>query len=73
MDVIQKNLGPSIGEQNKVVNGWWKYIAEQYNSKEHHSMVQDIPAIFVMKLLVEKGIVQNEHNGAALITKDLGV
>jgi len=54
---VSKDLGPSIGMQSAIVEGWWKKMAEEYNPNIHHSFVRDIPLPIVTKFLVKKGVV----------------
>jgi len=72
MQSVSKDLGPSIGMQSAIVEGWWKKMAEEYNPNIHHSFVRDIPLPIVTKFLVKKGVVQDEHNANMLYKHDIG-
>jgi hypothetical protein len=72
MASVSKDLGPSIGDQSTVVEGWWRQMAEIYNSNIHHSFVRDIPTSIVTQFLVDKGVVQDEFNAQRLYSHDLG-
>ena len=72
VDSVQSNLGPTISEQNKTIEEWWRQLAEEYQSHLHHSFVRDVPLDLVTKLFVKKGIVKDEFNAHQLFKHDLG-
>jgi hypothetical protein len=55
-------MGPSITEQNLVVETWWQKLAEIYNPHLHSNFIRDIPAHIITNFLVQKNVVRDEHN-----------
>ena len=69
---VEKDLGPSITEQNDIVEGWWQQMAFVFNPNLHSNFIRDIPAQIITNFLVEKNIVKDEYNANQLYAYDIG-
>lgn len=58
---VQRDAGPQIGDQNKVIMGWWRQMADTYGDNMDVSFVNDLPTEIVSSFLVRKGVVMNAN------------
>ena len=77
--MVQKNLGPSIAEQNAVIEDWWKQLAEKEfemslrqgrNLVSHASHVRAVDTNLVTQHLIKKGIVSDDYNASMLYREE---
>jgi hypothetical protein len=63
---IQTKVGPSTGQQNKVIVEWWEEIARQHNEDTDPKFINDAPVGLVTKFLIKKGLVHTENEAEHL-------
>ena len=63
---IQTKVGPSTGQQNKVIVGWWEEIARQHNEDTDPKFINEAPVDLVTKFLIKKGLVHTENEAEHL-------
>lgn len=66
INIVKKQIGPLIGQQNELINEWWQQLTREHAAGAPQSSSTGIPEQVVTKFLVKKGIVMDRNQALRL-------